>query len=245
MAAWVCLFCKVKKNVYDDLFPAKLNFFVMVARKITPISSAFLKDFVHGSVTFFALVALMYVFREGKIWRAHSFLTIGDYRSREGRMLNQWLPCSPLYKRGFPHEAISSPSQPWKTSHERRGFSTRVFWGPVAFQKMHSAFLPSASGPIQDPGRWILTVTPDSVVKAACILCNCLCKDVADQASQDDSCGDAASNNCLQAIPRPRGNQASAEALQSRNTFKDYFVSPAGHVQWQYDRVCHVCIPNP
>ncbi len=70
----------------------------------------------------------------------------------------------------------------------------------------------------------------DSIVNATCLLCNYLRQDVAGQAGQDDSFDDADSSACLQDIQRPRQNRASAEALRVRDTFKEYFVLPAGQL---------------
>eukprot|EP00064_Thunnus_orientalis_P018780 superscaffoldBa00004442_g18886 len=78
----------------------------------------------------------------------------------------------------------------------------------------------------------------DSIVKVTCILCNDLRHEVEGLASQDDSFDDADSSACLQEIQRPRGNWASAEALHIPDTFKQYFVSPAGQLPWQYDHLC-------
>lgn len=77
----------------------------------------------------------------------------------------------------------------------------------------------------------------DSIVKATCILCNFLRHEVVGQVGQGDSFDfDDAGNACLQEFQRPRGNHASEEALHIRDTFRKYFVSPAGEVPWQYDR---------
>ncbi|XDV25635.1 hypothetical protein PO909_029521 [Leuciscus waleckii] len=80
----------------------------------------------------------------------------------------------------------------------------------------------------------------DSIIKATCILCNYLRHEVVGQASLGESfdVDDAGSGNaCLQELQRPRGNRASEEALHIRDTYTKYFVSPAGEVPWQYDRV--------
>ncbi|KAJ8356651.1 hypothetical protein SKAU_G00194450 [Synaphobranchus kaupii] len=46
-------------------------------------------------------------------------------------------------------------------------------------------------------------------------------------------------DSILAPIRNLRGNRASAEALRVRETFHQYFVSPAGQVSWQYDHVHH------
>uniref|UniRef100_A0A8C1XYC4 DDE Tnp4 domain-containing protein n=1 Tax=Cyprinus carpio TaxID=7962 RepID=A0A8C1XYC4_CYPCA len=78
----------------------------------------------------------------------------------------------------------------------------------------------------------------DSIVKATCILCNYLRHEVVGQADQGDSFDfDDGGNASLHEFQRPRGNRASEEALHIRDTFRKYFVSPAGEVPWQYDRL--------
>lgn len=78
----------------------------------------------------------------------------------------------------------------------------------------------------------------DSIIKATCILCSYLRHEVVGQADQGDSFDfDDDGNASLHEFQRPRGNRASEEALHIRDKFKNYFVSPAGEVPWQYDRV--------
>ncbi|KAI7789427.1 hypothetical protein IRJ41_012110 [Triplophysa rosa] len=78
----------------------------------------------------------------------------------------------------------------------------------------------------------------DNIIKATCILSNYLRHEVMGQVSQVDSFDfDNAGNACLEEFQRPRGNRASEEALHIRDTFRKYFVSAAGEVPWQYDRV--------
>lgn len=80
--------------------------------------------------------------------------------------------------------------------------------------------------------------TADSIIKATCILANYLrgadgnrITDVEDEGADDED------GNALGAIRNLRGNRASAEALRVRDTFRQYFTSPAGQVPWQYDHV--------
>lgn len=77
----------------------------------------------------------------------------------------------------------------------------------------------------------------DSILKVGCMLCNYLHHEVEGRGGQDDSFDDADSDVCLQEIQRPKGNRASAEALRIRDTFKQYFVSPAGQLPRQCNRV--------
>ncbi|KAI7806549.1 hypothetical protein IRJ41_007875 [Triplophysa rosa] len=78
----------------------------------------------------------------------------------------------------------------------------------------------------------------DNIIKATCILSNYLRHEVVGQVSQVDSFDfDNAGNACLEEFQRPRCNRASEEALHIRDTFRKYFVSAAGEVPWQYNRV--------
>ena len=78
----------------------------------------------------------------------------------------------------------------------------------------------------------------DSIVKATCILCNYLHHGVEGQAGMTVLTVLTAPHVDRRS-KRPRGNRASAEALRIRDTFKQYFASPAGQLTWQYNRVCH------
>lgn len=80
--------------------------------------------------------------------------------------------------------------------------------------------------------------TADSIIKATCILTNYLRgADGAQSADIEDEGSDAGNGSVLGAIRSLRGNRASAEALRARDTFRQYFTSPAGQVPWQYDHV--------
>ncbi|KAJ8381228.1 hypothetical protein SKAU_G00020060 [Synaphobranchus kaupii] len=76
----------------------------------------------------------------------------------------------------------------------------------------------------------------DSVVKATCILSNFLQCAEGDQ-HPGEPYEDDGGESVLVPIRNLRGNRASAEALRVRETFRQYFVSPAGQVFWQYDHV--------
>ncbi|XP_051561226.1 uncharacterized protein LOC127445288 [Myxocyprinus asiaticus] len=67
----------------------------------------------------------------------------------------------------------------------------------------------------------------ESVVKAACILCNYL---QSSEHSQDEPPVDDSSDSkgMLQALGCWQGNRSTAEAQNTRDTFKNYFNSPAG-----------------
>ncbi|XP_073318399.1 uncharacterized protein [Pagrus major] len=79
--------------------------------------------------------------------------------------------------------------------------------------------------------------TADSIIKATCILTNYLRGADGTQSADVDDGSDAVDGSGLGAIRSLRGNRASAEALRVRDTFRQYFTSPAGQVPWQYDHV--------
>lgn len=90
-------------------------------------------------------------------------------------------------------------------------------------------------------GEW-LQVSPDttdSIVKTTCILTNLLCGVDGDQSADVENEGAGyVEDSALGAIRILCGNRASAEALRAPDTFRQYFISPVGHVPWQYDHVC-------
>ncbi|XP_055030232.2 uncharacterized protein [Misgurnus anguillicaudatus] len=86
-----------------------------------------------------------------------------------------------------------------------------------------------------------LTTTPTivgSVVKAACVLYNYL--GPSEQNSADQLLEEVSSDfrDIIVPLQRSRqGNHASREARNLRDTYKMYFNSPAGQVDWQYEHV--------
>uniref|UniRef100_A0A671S3S7 DDE Tnp4 domain-containing protein n=1 Tax=Sinocyclocheilus anshuiensis TaxID=1608454 RepID=A0A671S3S7_9TELE len=87
--------------------------------------------------------------------------------------------------------------------------------------------------------HWHLQASPmvvDSIVKAACILCNYLRP--SDQNSQDDLVQDESSNcTAIGLLRHLQGNRATIEAHNLRDIYKLYLNSPAGQVEWQYEQV--------
>lgn len=77
----------------------------------------------------------------------------------------------------------------------------------------------------------------DSVIKATCVLHNYLRPRVVSEAYQEERFDDGEGSAALQDLPTSRANRSSDDAFHIRDTFKKYFVSPAGELQWQYDRV--------
>ncbi|XP_009303385.1 uncharacterized protein [Danio rerio] len=83
-----------------------------------------------------------------------------------------------------------------------------------------------------------LQVSPavaDSAVKAACILCNYVSP--SEQNIQDLQEDDGSGCVVIEPLRQMGGYRASHEAQSVRNTYKKYFNSPAGQVDWQYEHV--------
>lgn len=48
-------------------------------------------------------------------------------------------------------------------------------------------------------------------------------------------CQEVRDINIFQRIGRMGGNNAAADAVRLRNNLRDYFVSEAGEIEWQYE----------
>uniref|UniRef100_A0A3P8ZZU2 DDE Tnp4 domain-containing protein n=1 Tax=Esox lucius TaxID=8010 RepID=A0A3P8ZZU2_ESOLU len=128
------------------------------------------------------------------------FVTVGD----------EAFPMKPYLLRPYPGQGIPE---------EMRIFNYRL---SRARQIYENAFLSSAG----EHRMQVCPDTADGIIKASCILCNYLRPEAHHQGEEDMSRDEVEDDSVIGPIRSLRGNQASAEALRVRDTFRNYFLSP-------------------